>query len=296
MARRGAAQLDATAPIPGLFTYTVTTTGQSANGVVLHAGTGQSLSAIFTPTDTADYNIVTATASINVTPAPLMVIANNATRVYGHANPVLKGTITSLVNGDTDTATFSTNATASSPVGSYAITPSLSDSNYAITYVPGTLSVTQAPLTVTADNQTKVYGQANPVLTGTVVGLVNGDSVPATFSTDATPGSSVGGYAITPHLTDTNYTITYVPGTLAVTPAPLTITANDATKVQGQANPAFTGTITGLVNGDQVTATYSTTATQSSTPGTYPITPAVSANSNYSVTLQSGALTVTPAP
>ena len=105
-------------------------------------------------------------------------------------------------------------------------------------------------MTITADAKSKIYGQANPVLTGTIIGLVNGDKDVVTYSTDATAGSPVGNYVISPSLTDPNYAITYAPGTLAVIPAQLTITANDATKVQGQANPALSGTITGLVNGD----------------------------------------------
>ena len=291
----GLDQLDATASVPGTFTYTITATGQSADGAVLHAGTGQSLSAIFTPTDTADYNIVTATAMINVISTPLTVTATNATKVYGSSNPVLTGTITGLVNGDKDVATYSTTATAGSPVGNYAITPSLTDPNYAITFNNSTLSVISTPLTVTATNATKVYGSSNPVLTGTITGLVNGDKDVATYSTTATAGSPVGNYAITPSLTDPNYAITFNNSTLSVTPAPLTVTANDASKVYGQANPALTGTITGLVNGDKDVATYSTTATAGSPVGNYAITPSLT-DPNYAITFNNSTLSVTPAP
>ena len=55
-----ATQLDATASVPGTFTY------NPAAGTVLHAGTGQTLSVTFTPTDTADYTTAAATATINV--------------------------------------------------------------------------------------------------------------------------------------------------------------------------------------------------------------------------------------
>ena len=207
----GPTQLDATASVPGTFTYS------PPAGTVLHAGANSNLSATFTPTDTADYTSVTATASINVTPAPLTVTAKNATKVYGQVNPVLTGTITALLNGDHDTATFSTVATTSSHVGTYAITPHLTDSNYSITNANGNLAVTPAPLTVTAKSTTKVYGQANPVLTGTITGLVNGDTDVATFTTNATASSPVGTYAITPNLTDSNYNIIFNDGTLTVT-------------------------------------------------------------------------------
>ena len=47
------------------------------------------LSAVFTPTDTADFNSVTDTVSIAVTPVPLSVKANDAIRAYGQTNPRL---------------------------------------------------------------------------------------------------------------------------------------------------------------------------------------------------------------
>ena len=151
-------------------------------------------------------------------------------------------------------------------------------------------------------NLTRQYGQANPQLTGTVLGLQNGDNITAVFSTAATPASPVGSYAITATLNDPNgklgnYTVTINQGTLTVTPAPLTISANSFTRAYGTNNPPFTGTVTGVQNSDGVTATYSTTATASSPAGTYPIIPTpVDPNNklgNYSVTLVNGTLTVT---
>ena len=65
------------------------------------------------------------------------------------------------------------------------------------------------------------------------------------------------------------------------------MTANNASRTYGATNPAFTGTITGIKNGDNITATYATTATVTSPVGNYPITPTlVDPNgklSNYTV-------------
>ncbi|TMC51834.1 MAG: hypothetical protein E6J19_15965, partial [Chloroflexi bacterium] len=81
--------------------------------------------------------------------------------------------------------------------------------------------------------------------------------------------------------------------------APLTIRANDASRPFGAANPTFTGTITGLVFGDNITATYATTATPTSPLGTYDITPTPidpdGKLGNYTLTIVKGKLTVTPA-
>src|SRR5205085_4053730 len=139
---------------------------------------------------------------------------------------------------------YATTATAASGVGSYAVTPSgLSSGNYAITFVGGTLDVTPASLTVTANNANKVYSQANPAFAVSYAGLVNGDTPGAlsgsvAYSTAATAASGVGSYAVTPSgLSSANYTITFVDGTLNITPAALTVTAIDTNKVYAQANP-----------------------------------------------------------
>ena len=103
--------------------------------------------------------------------------------------------------------------------------------------------VNQAPLTVTAANASKLYGQANPPLTGSIVGIKNGDNITATYATTATQSSPVGTYPIVPTLVDPdsklgNYTVTSINGTLTINPAPLTITADDKTKILNAPNPA----------------------------------------------------------
>src|SRR6266566_1735309 len=60
---------------------------------------------------------------------------------------------------------------------------------------------------------------------------------------------------------------------LTVNPAPLTVTAADAGRLYGDPNPSFTGTITGIKNSDNITATYASAATPASAIGTYPIVP-----------------------
>ncbi len=83
---------------------------------------------------------------------------------------------------------------------------------------------------------------------------------------------------------------------LVVLPAPLAVTANDATRPYGATNPPLTGIITGLTNGDDITATYSCAATPASPAGFYPIVPSlVDPNNrlgNYALTVTNGTLTV----
>jgi hypothetical protein len=92
---------------------------------------------------------------------------------------------------------------------------------------------------------------------------------------------------------------TPVPQTLVVTPAPLTVTANDASRFVEQPNPAFTATFAGLVNGDTPAAlsgalAFSTPAGAGSPPGAYPITPSGLSSANYTITFAAGTLTVNP--
>src|SRR6202030_1484299 len=139
----------------------------------------------------------------------------------------------------------------------------------------GTLSVTPASLTITADSKTKVYGAALPGLTASYSGFVNSDTVtnlttqPA-LTTTATAASHFGSYSTTASgAVDADYTISYVAGTLSVTPAALTITADSKTKVYGVPLPTLTASYSGLVNGDTPAAlttqpTVTTTATAAS--------------------------------
>ena len=206
-------------------------------GTVLHVGNNQTLSVTFTPTDTTDYTTATDSVSINVTPAPLTITAVNQTKVYGAALPTLTVSYSGFVNGDrlvklTTLPTLTTTATASSHVAGspYAITASGAvDPDYTINYVAGTLTVTTAPLTITAVNQTKVYGAALPTLTASYSGFVNGDRLGQ--ADDAAHAHHDGncqqpcGRGAPTRITasgavDPDYTINYVAGTLTVTTAP----------------------------------------------------------------------------
>jgi uncharacterized repeat protein (TIGR03803 family) len=302
----GAVQLNATASVPGTFAYT------PAAGAVLHAGNGQVLSVTFTPDDTVNYNPATTNVALNVLPAPLSISADNNTKVYGAALPVLTASYAGFVNGDTPAnldipVALATTVTAASSVGSYPITASgAADADYAITFVSGTLAVTPAAVTITADDKSKVYGDASPTLTASYAGFVNGDTAasldtPVSLVTTATAASSVGTYPITTSgAVDANYTITFVAGTLTVTPASLTITADNKTKVYGAALPILTASYAGFVNGDtpaslDTPVSLTTTATQSSDVGSYVITASGAADLNYAITHINGALSVTPA-
>lgn len=287
------------------FTYTVTTTNNNATvsgNVLTITGIG---SVTVQVSQAGDSTNAPATASVTFTvaAAPLTFTAADASRLYGAANPTFTVNISGAVNGDTFTTSASTSATSASNVGNYAIVPTASGaalSNYTVTYVNGKLSVTPAPLTVTAADASRQYGTANPTFTATATGAVNGDTFTTSASTTATITSNVGPYAITPTISGAalgNYTVTKVNGTLTITPATLTVTAANATRVYGTANPAFTVNVTGALNGDTFTTSATSNATLTSAVGSYSITPSASgtALANYTPTYIAGTLTVTQA-
>jgi hypothetical protein len=131
--------LNAIASVPGAFVY------DPPAGAVLNAGTNL-LAAVFTPNDTTDYYSATDFVSVVVSPAPLIVTASNASRIYGVANPPFTGAIAGLENGDNITASFNCNATPASPAGTYPIVPSLTDTNnrlpnYEVSIIDGVLTI-----------------------------------------------------------------------------------------------------------------------------------------------------------
>jgi hypothetical protein len=229
----------------------------------------------------------------------LIITADDAARAYGDSNPAFTGMVGATQNGDVITASYTTSANSASPVGTYPIVPIPSGdalSNYDVALINGTLTVYPAPLTITAKNVSRAYGAAGPVLIGTIAGIQNADAITASYATSATAASPVGIYPILPTPAGTalsNYSMSLINGVLTVTPAALTITVNNASRTYGSTNPTFSGVVGPTLNGDVITATYTTVATSSSPVGIYPIVPTPSSTlGNYEVTLVNGTLTV----
>ncbi|HXD00888.1 MAG TPA: MBG domain-containing protein, partial [Verrucomicrobiae bacterium] len=262
-----------------------------------------------------NYSFGFVNGTLTVGQATLLVTANNQSRLYEAANPTLTYGISGFLGTDTvsvvsGTAAISTTAVSNSPVGPYPITVTngtLSANNYSFSFVNGTLTVGQATLLVTANNQSRLYEAANPTLTYGITGFLGTDTVsvvsgtPA-ISTTAVSNSPVGPYLITVTngtLSANNYNFTFANGTLTVGQATLLVTANNQSRLYEAANPTLTYGITGFLGTDTVsvvsgTAAISTTAVSNSPVGPYPITVTngtLSAN-NYSFTFANGTLTV----
>ncbi|MGC3959929.1 MAG: YDG domain-containing protein [Verrucomicrobiota bacterium] len=270
-----------------------------------------------TGTDADNYSLanLSASATADITPVQLTVTAENKSRAYGVANPTFTATFAGFVNSEDNSVIFgsadlATTAETNSPTGTYPITAALgtlSATNYTFSFANGTLTITPYALVVSADNQSRTYGAANPALTGSLVGLHNGDNVTASYATSADASSGVGSYPITVSLADpdgklVNYSVTTNEGTLTVNAATLIVTADNKTRAYGVANPALTAAISGFVNNEDSgvvsgAAALSTAADEASVVGSHPITAALGTLSaaNYTFNFVEGSLEITAA-
>jgi hypothetical protein len=245
--------------------------------------------------------------TFTITPASLQIDFDDHSKVYGEIDPSLTYRASGLKNGDTQASVLSGDAArvAGENVGSYAIGQGSlgANSNYILTFNEGKLAITPAELTVTADHKTKVYGDLDPTLTYSVSGLKHGDTQASVTagSLARISGENVTpeGYAITQGnvvLTSGNYRMVFKEGNLQVTPAPLVVTADNQSKMQGAADPALTWRISGLKGNDQASiAQGSLLRAPGEEAGSYAISQnqAFGAGNNYSVSFRDGALTIT---
>jgi filamentous hemagglutinin family protein len=215
-----------------------------------------------------NYNLVSSTAgNLRINKARLIAKADDKTRAYGDANPALTISYSGWKNGDDVTdlnvvPTASTTANELSDVGSYTIKVNGgSDNNYRIVRRNGTLKVKKADLTVRTFDATKVYGQNDPLPWQLeVTGWKNGQSTnDVNVNTWRDIGEDVGLYTIYADLNDKplssilkNYKVTYDYGDLDITPAKLSIRADNKSKFFGQADPALTFTATGFQFSDDL--------------------------------------------
>ncbi len=129
-----------------------------------------------------NYTISYTAGSVSVGKAPLTITASNPTTTYGTVATVTPA-YGGLVNGDTASSlttqpTCTTTQAASSPVASSFYASSCSgavDGNYTITYAGGSVTVTPAPLTITAASMSVPYG-STPNVMPLYSGLKGGDT------------------------------------------------------------------------------------------------------------------------
>ncbi|GAK46095.1 bacterial surface protein containing 26-residue repeat, partial [Tepidicaulis marinus] len=265
----------------------------------------------------SNYTISFNGANLVITPKVLSVSVSADDKVYD-GTVAATGTVGGLggiVGGDDVTASGSgsfafndANVGAGKAVNVTGLTLSGADAgNYTLSPNAATsASITPAALSVSADALSKTYGEADPSFTFNFAGFVGGDN--ASLFTGAlarAAGETVAGgpYAIGQGTLSAggNYTINFTGADFTITPAALTITANDAQKDEGDTLLLSGFSVAGLVAGDSVSGVSLTSpgTVASAAPGTYVITASNAAGtglSNYAITYVNGQLTVIEMP
>lgn len=280
---------------------TVASVNTAGQVQLLAAGT-----AVITASQPGDVNHTAATSvsfTINVQQKALTITANNFNKTY-NAVAYAGGNGVSyngFVNGENEQAlqgslTYTGTAIGAKDVGSYFISPTgYASTNYAITYQDGSLTITKAGLTITAQAKSKVYGDADPALTYTASGLVGADAITGALARNA--GENVGIYAINQGTLTAggNYSVSFVQANLNITNKTLTITAQAKNKIYGDADPALAYTSSGLVGTDAITGILTRAAGEN--VGAYAINQGtLSAGANYSISYVPANLSITKAP
>ena len=257
-----------------------------------------------------NYSISFNTGTLTVNKATLTITADTKTKTYGAVDPALTFVASGLQFSDTSGTVLvgALTRVAGETVadGPYAISQGTltPNGNYIISFTVNTLAITKAALSVTADAKTKVYDAADPAFTVTYTGFVNSETAAVlggTLAFGRAPGENVGSYLITPNgLTSANYTITFNTGSLGITKAALSVTADAKSKTFGTTDPVFTAAYAGFVNSETpavLGGTLTFTRVPGETVGAYLITPSGLTNVNYAITFNTGTLTITaPAP
>ena len=301
------------ASIPVLYTSsnTAVATIVGTNVHIVGAGTAD-----ITASQAGSDVYVAATSvvkTLTVSKAALKITADNKSKISEQVNPLLTVTYTGFVLSETSAVlqtpvVISTTAVTASLPGTYPITASAAvAANYTISFVAGTLTVN--PKTVQtisfAAPAAKMYGNADFAAGGTSTNA----TLPVLYSSSNQGVATIIGNMI--HIVGAGTTVItasqngdalYYPAlnvsrTLTVSKAPLTIKAIDTTKIQGEDNPVFVFTYTGLVLGETGANLFtkgSTIALKGSAAGHYSIAPTGADTSNYSITYVSGRFTIYP--
>lgn len=263
-----------------------------------------------------NYDLNYINGHLKIVKAPLTLTAQNACRLYYGENPRFDFLLEGVRNNDDATCIitapqFACSATLASDCGSYDIIPSAATAkNYEISYKSGTLTITQAPLTLVASNISREYGEPNPILKYTANGLKGDDTVLSALnvapivSTTATESSNIGEYPILiSGGASNNYSLSYRSGILTVTKAPLTVIAENAERQYGESNPTFSRSYSGFKLDDTESSAFSSlprlscTAVKTSSVGEYPIVVNGGTSRNYEiVSYENGVLIITKAP
>ena len=240
--------------------------------------------------------------TLEITKRPVTVTGRTYTKVYGTADPELEADVENLVKGEK--IDYAVTRAPGNDVGDYAVIPSgeKDQGNYEVTYKNGKLTITKAEtMTLTPEltgkDAEKTY-DSKPLSGGAKASVKEGTKI--TYSTDGGETWSetlpsitdVGTLNVKAKAENKNYKDVTVDYTLKVTRKAVTVTAEDKTKVFGEADPKLTAKVAGTLGNDTVEYTLSRETGEAA--GKYEITvKGDKLQGNYTVTYVAGTLTIT---
>jgi hypothetical protein len=216
-------------------------------------------------------------------------------KVYGNASFNLSatggasGNPITFTSSDPAVATVSSATVTITGAGSCIITARQEgNASYATATAQQTLTVSKAPLIVSADNQQRSYSSADPAFSVNYSGFVLNEGravlsgAPA-VSTTATLSSNAGSYPITPALgtlASNNYDFRFVAGTLTVNKAVASVTIDSSTLAASYDGSAKAISASTLPAGKSITISYNNSPTAPTNAGSYPVLASIS-DPNY---------------
>jgi hypothetical protein len=238
--------------------------------------------------------------TLTVTPAALTVTAGSYTGVYDGSSHALSDCVVSA-NPDGLSCANNPVGPVGPNVGGTTVTPSISvsTSNYSVTINNGSWSITPLAVTVTAGSYSGVYdghSHALSACTSSYAGVTCTNS-------PASVGPGAGSDNVNPVVSyasgiAADYTVSNVAGAYRITKLAASVTPNAGTKVYGTSDPVLTGTLSGFLPADGVTATYSRTSGETVAGSPYTISATLSPAavlSNYTITYSTAYFTITKA-
>lgn len=235
-----------------------------------------------------NYTVLSVSSTLEIMPKTLYVSANNISVVYGESEE-LTYEYFGLLAGDSITGSLSREA--GDNVGEYQISlGTLSAKNYVIEFTSATYIISKRPITITAQNAEKTYGNADN-LTYIVANAI--DEIKITLVREA--GENVGVYEIYGYSGElNNYDVTFVPATLTVSKKAIIVAVANVQKVYGELDPEFIYEVNGLINNDKVNISLSREVGENA--GEYQINISSFESQNYVLENQtSGVLTINKA-
>ncbi len=207
----------------------------------------------------SNYSISYSGNNLTINARPITLSATPTSKIYGETDPKLAVDITSGSLGRVTVSDVLSDITGTltrqtgSSVGSYdiALGSGIKAGNYAVAFVKdnNAFSITQRPITITADDKSKTYSITDPKLTWEAEtkssgrGLLYGDSFSGILG--RTAGENVGTYTITQgSLDNNNYAITMIGADLTINPRPITLHATSKSKIYGEPDPDLEVSIT----------------------------------------------------